>query len=196
MSCPLWRLCWKNLVHHGSTEGKLRQYIFGMFCDGRTASQEPISHTVCGTEGPYSLWYRDLTLQFWETNHRTQKLWTDNFVKSPDPLLSKIISWHLLLSLMNVCISCFKVPGPLPHYAVSQESFNVHITHSLNVSCIAPLCMKSNYSTQFTFGGDYCFRHVDMVMQAQNCQVRHDMDDWHTLHNTSTQSIIWFAVWF
>ena len=64
----------------GSAGEMLRRRPFAVFCDGWTASWEPISHTVCGNEVSRSWWYGELTLKFQET-----KL-TGKFLESPDPL--------------------------------------------------------------------------------------------------------------
>ena len=114
-------------------------------------------------------WYREMTFKFRETNHSKQKLLTGDFLELLDPLAKQDHSWHSLPSLtdciMDVCTSCFKVPAPFPHSAVTYESFTICITHLSNFGCIAPLCIKKlNYSMHFTFSGRYyCFRDIYML---------------------------------
>ena len=81
---------------------------------------------------------------------------------------------------MNTCTSCFKVPAPLPHFAITHQSFTIHIIHSLmNVGCITSLCMKKlNYSTYFIFDGRLCcFRHADMLTERLELMMQHGMID-------------------
>ena len=88
---------------------------------------------------------------FWKciTEHRNYEptISLNCLIHSPN----KLISWHFIPSLttciVKVYTSCFKVSAPLPHFAVTHESFPIHITHSSeNISYIAPLHIKKSCS--------------------------------------------------
>ena len=153
------RLLWQFflILRYGSVEETLRRRPFDVFCDGRTASWDPISHTVYGIEVSHSdcIEYCPWNFEKWITQRRNceSMISSNRLIQS----LNKIIDWQLLPSLgvciMNFCRSHFRVP----HFAVTHESFTIHIIYSsINVGCIAPLRIeKSNYITHFSFGGRF-----------------------------------------
>ena len=75
----------KNLLYYVRAEGTLKQSPFIVFYDGQTTTYGLILHTNCSTEVSNSRWYRELTLKFLEMYHWTQKLWTNDFLKLPNP---------------------------------------------------------------------------------------------------------------
>ena len=164
----------------------LRRCPFTVFCDSWTASWEPISHTVCSDEVSQSQWYRELTLNF---GKRITQHWNCELAIFANCLihsLNKIIGWHSLPSLTacitNVCTSCFKVSATLLHFAVTHESFTIHITYLLmNFGCIAPFHIKKlNFSAHFTFGRVLFLSMFTCSLRAQNWQVRCYAIDGHT----------------
>ena len=115
-------------------------------------------------------WYRELTLKSRETNHSTQKLWTSDFLESPDPITKQdhqltlnsfpdhLHHEYLYILLQSSCtvaaLCCHSWKFPHTHYSFVEEFW---------LQCTPPH-KESNYSTHFTFGGRlYCFRHVYLL---------------------------------
>ena len=171
----------KHLLHNGCAGETLRRHPILVFCDGRTATWEPISHTVCGDEVSHSRFYRQMTLKFREIHRNCE---------SPDPLVD--IGWQSLPScIMNSCMPYLNVSAPLPHFAVTHIYFTLSVTHSsMNVGCIALQSMKkSNYSTYFIFDGRI-YRFSRTLMSQ--CALRTDKFTLVTPRNTYAQSVSWF----
>lgn len=122
---------------------------FAEFYDGQTESWELISHRVCSTRVFHSQWYKKLTVKFQETNQSTQKLWTNNFYKSPD-----------LCAEQNHQLTLTSFPGRLHHK-------HLYIQHQ-SFCTITALCCHSWMFYQSLFSFLYEFQLHFFLQHASN----------------------------